>query len=449
MLNIEMLAAAWNPADAMSVQGRYPTPQNNARVAPSNNNVPNDTTEDTNDTTDIDNTTWAASVATLTSTSTITPRSVAGSEGWGRVVEIVDVGNTDSDGYDHYDDATATLATNRTAAVVVGDYVVPSRAGLGLCRSSLWLPESAVVRLDRGAELVAAVGPWAAAPLFQTGGTALRMLTDFAAPLSSDGYIEAENGLQQQQQRRGDIVLQNAGNSAVGFMVSQLAASMGLHPVSFVRQEKDRVWTQVVDHLTLQGKNTIVLPDTNSNNPSSKADIELIQSLLRTVSDRPPRLALNAVGGRSATTLLNLLGSNGTLVTYGGMSKEPVTVPTSHLIFRNVHIVGYWHSQWMAQASLTFTSSTPSLLLAHRQRQQCMMNELVDGVLNGSLQCPPIQAFPLSRFREAFAFETQQTNETVRRKVVFDCQESNERTSKLRAEQADTGCSNKLTLNSS
>lgn len=47
-----------------------------------------------------------------------------------------------------------------------------------------------------------------------------------------------------------------------------------------------------------------------------------------------PLLALNCVGGPNGLDVLRQLGHGGTMVTYGGMSREPVTVPTSALIFK-------------------------------------------------------------------------------------------------------------------
>jgi trans-2-enoyl-CoA reductase len=61
---------------------------------------------------------------------------------------------------------------------------------------------------------------------------------------------------------------------------------------------------------------------------------------------RAPRLALNCVGGKSSTQLLRLIGPGGVHVTYGGMSREPVVVPTSALIFQDVHVRGFWMSEW-------------------------------------------------------------------------------------------------------
>jgi mitochondrial enoyl-[acyl-carrier protein] reductase / trans-2-enoyl-CoA reductase len=64
---------------------------------------------------------------------------------------------------------------------------------------------------------------------------------------------------------------------------------------------------------------------------------------------RPSRLGFNAVGGKSATNLARLLGENAHLVTYGGMSREPVTLPTSLFIFKNLTSTGFWLNKWFLQ----------------------------------------------------------------------------------------------------
>jgi len=35
------------------------------------------------------------------------------------------------------------------------------------------------------------------------------------------------------------------------------------------------------------------------------------------------------------------------MVTYGGMSKRPVTVPTSYFIFKDISLRGFWLQRWM------------------------------------------------------------------------------------------------------
>jgi trans-2-enoyl-CoA reductase len=39
-----------------------------------------------------------------------------------------------------------------------------------------------------------------------------------------------------------------------------------------------------------------------------------------------------------------VLAPGGTLVTYGGMSMQPVTIPTSLLIFKDLAFRGFWLS---------------------------------------------------------------------------------------------------------
>ena len=44
-----------------------------------------------------------------------------------------------------------------------------------------------------------------------------------------------------------------------------------------------------------------------------------------------PKLALNCIGGKSALNLTRSLAPGGVLVTYGAMSKEPLTIPNVRL----------------------------------------------------------------------------------------------------------------------
>jgi trans-2-enoyl-CoA reductase len=57
----------------------------------------------------------------------------------------------------------------------------------------------------------------------------------------------------------------------------------------------------------------------------------------------------------------------------GGMLKQPVTIPTSQLIFRDMRLRGYWHSRWMVENSLF-------------ERQQ-LVDELADAVLRKITYC--------------------------------------------------------------
>ena len=60
----------------------------------------------------------------------------------------------------------------------------------------------------------------------------------------------------------------------------------------------------------------------------------------------PIKLGLNCVNGKAATAMAKLLASESHFVTYGAMSKQPLTIPASMLIFKNIHFHGFWVSKW-------------------------------------------------------------------------------------------------------
>jgi len=66
----------------------------------------------------------------------------------------------------------------------------------------------------------------------------------------------------------------------------------------------------------------------------------------------PPKLGLNMIGGSSSTEMIRSLRDGGTLVTYGGMSKRPVTVPTGAFIFNDINLRGFWLTRWLETHSI-------------------------------------------------------------------------------------------------
>jgi trans-2-enoyl-CoA reductase len=55
---------------------------------------------------------------------------------------------------------------------------------------------------------------------------------------------------------------------------------------------------------------------------------------------------LNCVGGKPTSALVKCLSQGGHLVTYGGMSKQPLQLPTAALIFKDIKFSGFWVSRW-------------------------------------------------------------------------------------------------------
>ncbi|KAJ3091773.1 hypothetical protein HK102_013479 [Quaeritorhiza haematococci] len=220
---------------------------------------------------------------------------VPGNEG---LAEVVEVG-----------DAVKDLA--------VGDWVIPATPGFGTWRKYASCKPNEVIKLDKRG-----ISPVAAATITVNPCTAYRMLRDFV-PL-----------------KPGDVVIQNGANSGVGQAVIQLCKAWGLKSVNVVRDRPNL--GELVTSLRDLGA-TEVVTDTELRKSS-------VESMLKELGS--PKLALNCVGGKSATNLARLLGHSGCMVTYGGMSKEPVTIPTSLLIFRNLTFNGFWMTRWYNEHSI-------------------------------------------------------------------------------------------------
>ncbi len=350
LCRVDLLNAPWNPADAMAVQGMYASPypdQNTKRDA--------------------------------LGQSPFHPESkIPGAQAIGRIVEITTSGSDQKESEAPYD-------------LQVGDWVAVGQPGLGTMRSAIWVPDDCLLRLDRGEELFERVGPQACS-LVQLGGTAIRMLRDFVAL------------------QPGDVVLQNAGNSSVGYMVSQLAnLHMNVSVVSLVRKgsKTPKQWTELVQHMMENGKCRLVAAEEDLQDEQG---LKTFQSELEKLGNgKLPRLALDSVGGPSASVMLSCLGMGGTIVTYGSLSRQPVVLSSSHLIYKDMRALGFWFSRWMVEHSVT-------------ERYE-MLNELVQSLLDEGVTCPPVQVFPLSQVKQALEWDaTQQSSLAVRRKIVWDCQ---------------------------
>ncbi|KQJ92689.1 enoyl-[acyl-carrier-protein] reductase, mitochondrial [Brachypodium distachyon] len=193
-----------------------------------------------------------------------------------------------------------------------GDWVIPSPPSFGTWQTYIVKPEHVwhKVRDDVPVEYAATV---TVNPL-----TALRMLQDFVK-LSP-----------------GDAVVQNGATSIVGQCVIQLAKVQGIRTINIIRdrpgseEAKEKLKQLGADEVFTEGQ----------------LDVKNVKSLLGALPE--PALGFNCVGGNAAALILKLLRQGGTMVTYGGMSKRPVTVSTSSFIFKDLSLRGFWLQKWMS-----------------------------------------------------------------------------------------------------
>lgn len=242
---------------------------------------------------------------------------------------------------------------SQVKSLKAGDWVIPKDAGLGTWRTEAVLAEDDVISLPNDIPLLSA------ATLGVNPCTALRMLSDF------------------EELKPGDSVIQNAANSGVGQAVIQIAAARGINTINVVRDRPE--FTQLSDRLKAIGATHVIKEDA-LRRPE-------IKELFKTCPK--PKLALNGVGGKSATELLRHLQFGGSMVTYGGMAKQPVTVPVSALIFKDVKVRGFWVTQWKKDHS------------NDGRAFRAMLDELCHLILQGKLTAPVCTEVGLQDYSKA------------------------------------------------
>lgn len=220
-----------------------------------------------------------------------------------------------------------------TAPLSPGDWVIPSPPSFGTWQTYITKHESVwhKVRSDVPMEYAATI---TVNPL-----TALRMLQDFV------------------KLNPGDAIVQNGATSIVGQCVIQLAKVHGIHTINIIR---DRPGSE-------EAKNKLKQLGADEVFTETQLDMKNVKNLLGALPE--PALGFNCVGGNAASLILKLLKQGGTMVTYGGMSKRPVTVPTSYFIFKVC-------TEDPACETLCICSFTLLILLGHFKRCKCYYSKL-------------------------------------------------------------------------
>jgi trans-2-enoyl-CoA reductase len=197
--------------------------------------------------------------------------------------------------------------------------------------------------------------------------TAWRMVRDFV-PLMS-----------------GDWLIQNAANSGAGQCVIQIARELGYRTVNVVRRP------ELVDELRSLGGDVVLVESENLRDEVAAA------------TERAPiKLALNAVGGANALRVAKCLASDGTMVTYGAMSLEPLSIPNGMLIFKNLRFTGFWVNKWYDSATSAQRAETFAPLFEMAKR----------GLLRSKVE----KMYPLREAQAAIAHASQNKRSG---KIVF------------------------------
>ncbi|KAJ7918953.1 hypothetical protein B0H13DRAFT_1990791 [Mycena leptocephala] len=240
--------------------------------------------------------------------------------------------------------AEVTQVGTGVSGLAAGDWVVMTKAQAGTWSSSRNVGAMDVLKLPRADGLTEVHG----ATMTVNPPTAYNMLNDYVT-LGKDEWV-----------------VQNGANSAVGQSVIQIAASRGLKTLNLVRNRPD------LGDLTKKLK---ALGGTEVLTYDDLADRSLTETIIKDwTAGEGIRLGLNCVSGKDTTSMARLLGHDAYLVSYGAMSKQPLSLPTSLFIFKNLTTAGFWQSRW-------YQTHT-------RDDKENLMKTLVDLVAQGKLKAP-------------------------------------------------------------
>lgn len=177
--------------------------------------------------------------------------------------------------------------------------------------------------------------------------------------------------------KAGQWALLNAANGAVGKSFAMLAAARGVNSISLVRR------AEAANSLKELGVAHVV----DVSEPDWQDQVRKI------VGAAQIDAAVDSLGGEASNDLLTLLGSGGTLVSFGVMAGQPMVLNPSNLIFKEVVVKGFWGSKTSREMSL--------------DNKLRLIDELKQRVLEGTLSLPVHAIYTLDDITTAVSGEVQ------------------------------------------
>ncbi|MBV9787425.1 MAG: zinc-dependent alcohol dehydrogenase family protein [Chloroflexi bacterium] len=171
----------------------------------------------------------------------------------------------------------------------------------------------------------------------------------------------------------GQWVLQNAANSAVGRFVIQLSRHYGYRTINVVRRSELR------DELLGLGADAVIC----------EADEDVVERVKELTGGKGVRYAIDSVGGASGSQLIQALGGGGTLIVFGAISRQPLTIDPGQMLFRGTTVRGWWLARWFRTAG--------------QEKIGQLFSTLIPLIANGTLHVPVAAEYDLADVRQAVA----------------------------------------------
>ena len=130
----------------------------------------------------------------------------------------------------------------------------------------------------------------------------------------------------------GECFVHSPGAGSVGRYLTILARERGLRSVALVgtREPIADLWGLGADNVLVREPGL----------PERLAELGIA----------PPRVGFDGSGGVASEMLASCLGRGGQLIVYGATSRQPVQLSVDQIVFRDIHVRGFWLHRW-AQAA--------------------------------------------------------------------------------------------------
>ncbi len=171
--------------------------------------------------------------------------------------------------------------------------------------------------------------------------------------------------------KEGDWFLQTAAGSTLGRIAIQLAKLKGIKTVNVVRRREQ------VDELLALGADAAY----------STQDDNIVEQI-RERTGGGIHGGTDAVGGETGALALKTLRHGATLLSYGMLSGQPITVDNAHLLFNETALRGFWLAAWFQRKS--------------QEQVSAVFTDLMTLMAQGHIE-PPVEAeYDLADFAKAF-----------------------------------------------
>ena len=174
----------------------------------------------------------------------------------------------------------------------------------------------------------------------------------------------------------GEWLLQSAAGSELGKMVIRLGKKVGFRTVNVVRRREQ------VEELAKLGADVVLV----------EADGPIDEQVRKAINAPGVKFALDPVGGKIGTQLVEALAAGGRCLLFGLLSGEPVTVDPRFMITGSKRVEGFWLADYARKQSI------PGMLRLFRR-----VRALIRG---GVLQSDIAGTYPLERIADAVKHAT-------------------------------------------